>query len=77
MVLIAGAIAIGGLLNARRVAETMSHTAWHDPRAGLCRKSRHRCAGDCGEQIRAPGVTTHVSVGALCESPIHGRPTWV
>jgi inorganic phosphate transporter, PiT family len=64
--LIALMIALGGLLNARRVAETMSHkitTISHGQ--GLSANLTTALLVICASKLGMPVSTTHVSVGAL------------
>jgi inorganic phosphate transporter, PiT family len=66
IILIALTMAIGGLLNARRVAETMSHkitTISHGQ--GLSANLTTAFLVICASKFGLPVSTTHVSVGAL------------
>jgi PiT family inorganic phosphate transporter len=66
IILIAATMAIGGLLNARRVAETMSHkitTISHGQ--GLSANLTTAFLVICASKFGLPVSTTHVSVGAL------------
>jgi inorganic phosphate transporter, PiT family len=64
--LVAAAIALGGLLNARRVAETMSHRITQmSPGQGLCANTVTAAMVIGASNLGLPVSTTHVSCGAL------------
>lgn len=66
VVLVALVIALGGLLNARRVAETMSHRITRlDPRRGLAANVATSFMVLLASRWGMPVSTTHVSCGAL------------
>jgi PiT family inorganic phosphate transporter len=65
-VLLALMIALGGLFNARRVAETMSHQITRlDPRHGLAANLATAFVVLLASRWGMPVSTTHVSCGAL------------
>lgn len=64
--LVAGAMAIGGVLNARRVADTMSHRiTTMTPGQGLTGNIVTALLVTLASRFGVPVSTTHVSVGAL------------
>ena len=73
---VAGAMAVGGLLNARKVAETMSHriTAMN-PGQGLAANLSTAVLVTTASLHGLPVSTTHVSVGALLGMGIVTRQT--
>lgn len=73
---VAGAMAIGGLLNARKVAETMSHriTAMN-PGQGFAANLSTAALVTTASLHGLPVSTTHVSVGALLGMGIATRQT--
>lgn len=73
---VAGAMAMGGLLNARRVAETMSHriTAMN-PGQGCAANLSTAALVVTASLHGLPVSTTHVSVGALLGMSIATRQT--
>jgi PiT family inorganic phosphate transporter len=66
MSVVAVAIAVGGLLGARRVAETMSHKITRmDPGQGLASNLTTSALVILASTFGLPVSTTHVSVGSL------------
>ena len=66
MVLVAAAMATGGVLGARRVAETMAHKITRlNPGQGFAANATTALLVMAGSRYGLPLSTTHVSVGAL------------
>src|SRR5262249_26779710 len=66
LALVAGAMAVGGLLNARRVAETMSRKITSmNAGQGFTANLVTACLVGAASRFSLPVSTTHVSVGAL------------
>ncbi|SJM93758.1 inorganic phosphate transporter [Crenothrix polyspora] len=66
IVLIAALMALGGVLNSRRIAETMSHKITAiSPSQGLAANLSTACLVILASKFGLPVSTTHVSVGAL------------
>lgn len=66
MVLVAVAMAVGGVLNARRVAETMGRKITRlNPGQGLTANLIAAVMVTCASRFGLPVSTTHVSVGSL------------
>jgi PiT family inorganic phosphate transporter len=66
IVLVAGVMAIGGLVNARRVAETMSRKiTGMNPGQGFTANLVTSVLVTCASRFGLPVSTTHVSVGSL------------
>jgi PiT family inorganic phosphate transporter len=66
LIAVAAAIAVGGLLNARRVAETMSHRLTHmNPGQGFVANLSTALLVTTASIHGLPVSTTHVSVGGL------------
>lgn len=74
ILLIAGAMALGGLLNARRIAETMSHKITTiSPGQGFAANLTTALLVIFASKLGWPVSTTHVSVGALFGIGIRNR----
>lgn len=78
LVLIAGAIALGGLLNSRRVADTMSHKLTDmNPGQGLAANLSTALLVTTASLHGLPVSTTHVSVGSLLGmGTVTGQAKW-
>jgi phosphate/sulfate permease len=67
LVLVAGSMAVGGWLSARRVAETLSRKITSlNPGQGLTANLTTAFLVTCASRWGLPVSTTHVAVGALC-----------
>jgi PiT family inorganic phosphate transporter len=78
IVLVAGVMAVGGLLNARRVAETLSRKiTGMNPGQGFTANLVTASLVTCASRFGLPVSTTHVSVGALFGIGVVNRtPQW-
>lgn len=74
IILIAVVMALGGALNSRRIAETMSHKITAiSPGQGLSANLTTAFLVICASKLGIPVSTTHVSVGALFGIGIRNR----